>query len=184
MLIRLCICSIRQSPDHESIDRNILSQAIQKFESLPGALDKDGPLTRVLMYGKDSCSEGQKIMIKGSMFELETALKLERAGVKIEILGLKKQYFDKITGRAHGIFDIDIVTGDAYIECKNWDFPSIKNKGATYFDKAVENIQSALRIRLKIAIQDGKKLELYSGSVLPSEIKNFLTNNNITYFEG
>jgi hypothetical protein len=169
---------------HESIDRNILFQAIQKFESLPGALDKDGPLTRVLMYGKDSCSEGQKIMIKGSIFELETALKLEKAGVKIEILGLKKQYFDKITGKAHGTLDIDIVTRDAYIECKNWDFASIKNKGISTYKRAIGDIKTALGVRRQLALQDGKKLELYSGSLLPPELKKFLVENNISYFEG
>jgi len=108
----------------EVIDIDKLSQALEMFGQTKGALDKDGPLKRIIENALTSCElfPGKAGLIRGAWYELETAIALVEKGDRIIAFGPKIPLRDLSSNRIIKILDIDIITQtNKFIECKNYD---------------------------------------------------------------
>ena len=113
-----------------------------------------GRFKKLLEYGKHGMEKHSGTAI-GAAYEMERALKLEAKGEKIIEFGTKLPMRDDRTLRITGIFEVDIITSNKLIECKNyqWAVPSKDD---------MQSVQCQLSRLQKIARQHGKIFELHS----------------------
>lgn len=160
-------------------DMNILEEAVEAFKKTPGALAKDGPITRLIKCGS-STNTGDLATARGSAYELETAYKVELSGQNIISFGKKCALLDVNTGNIIKILDIDIETSNSLIECKNWNWSKIT-------EKDILNAQGKFAELQKLASQERKILEIRFKNNIPSNFKNlksWLLKKNIFFIEG
>jgi hypothetical protein len=156
-----------------------LEQAIERLKNIPGALTKDGPLFKALEFGKKMEMLPEPLTItqfnsrlttaRGAMYEVEKALELLEAGENITNLGLK------ISG-INAKKEFDIITSTKLIECKNIDWLG-KTK------KDLIDMVGKLCDQKKVALENGKIFEVHSKRMIPSEIKTWLSEKGIIFFE-
>ena len=155
---------------HKVGDLNKIKEAIVLFQDVPGALGKDGPLRKVLEWGKLNLNDGNLSTARGALYELERAIELEKQGERVLEFGKK-------LGRPDSkIKEFDIVTADKLIECKciSWEKFIGDEQGA---------LQSSFAQQKKIAEYYGKEFEIHSQNI-PDHWKAWMNKKHITFVEG
>ena len=147
-----------------------LQSMASQAKGIPGALGKDGPLTKVLENGYKGALKGELGTARGAFYELEVAQKLEAAGERV--VGFGEKY---VSGTAKREFDI--ITKTKLIECKNIDWT---NK----IGKIANKLRTSLSDQQKIAELQGKMFKLYSKNTIPADWKNWLNKKKIPFAEG
>ncbi len=153
-----------------------INEHFESLKKINGALDKDGPLTRFLEYGKKCQSSGSIAAAKGAAYELETALELLHELETLEF-AKKVSLVDEATQRIIRTFDIAIATATKYIECKNWYWDKVS-------PKKINDLQSYIAELDKLAKQNSKLFQFYSKQPIPDFLKNWLLKKNISFIEG
>ena len=151
-------------------DLNVLEAAIEKLQNVPGALENNGPLLKVLELGKKGSKPGQLNAARGAMYEVEKAMKLIECGEEIMCLGLRLKGTD-------GVREFDIVTETKLIECKDIDWLG-KTK------KDISDIYGQFGEQLAIAKTKNMVFQVCSKNVIPFEVKDWFIKNGIRFFEG
>ncbi|MDR3549892.1 MAG: hypothetical protein P4L31_00625 [Candidatus Babeliales bacterium] len=151
-------------PSVGNIDK--LENAIELFKGTPGAIGKDGAITKLAENGKLGVDVGKLGTARGAAYELEAALEIEKSGRKVLEFG------KKIGGR-----EFDAVTKDALIEFKNinWEILS---------PKSINDMQSKFGKQLKVAQEVGMRFEVHSKGAISAEFKSWFNKHNIQFFEG
>lgn len=162
--------------DIQAHGAKVAQQALEKFKDLPGALRKDGAIERLTRVGEKDFSQ-----LNGSIYELETAFKIEKAGEKVVALGEKVLHRCPKTGNVIRPLEIDIETVTKVVECKNWDWS--KMSAELQLEKIVK-IQNSIGKLRDYGQSINKIPELYSKWPLPSSLKEWLIKNNIKFREG
>jgi hypothetical protein len=155
---------------HKVGDLNKIKEAIALFQDVPGALGKDGPLRKVLEWGKLGLNDGNASTARGALYELERAIELEKQGERVLEFGKK-------LGRPQGqTREFDIITTDKLIECKciSWD---------KYTGDRVGKMKSIFGEQQLVAEYHGKKFEIHS-PLIPEDWKNWLNEKKIRFIEG
>jgi hypothetical protein len=147
-----------------------LEQAAEAIKDIPGALDNNGPLTKLLDCGKKGSDTGKLAVARGAAYEVEAAYNLIQKGEEVIGLGEHIQYGS--TSR-----EFDIITKNKLIECKNINWA-----------KNVRDPNNSMPIRFgaqaKIAKGHGKIFEIHSKQAIPDEWKHWFREKNITFIEG
>ena len=158
-----------------------LTRSVELFAETPGAMGQDGPLRRVLLNGKTILSEfeGNVLNTRGAAYELESGLLLEDSNQKIIEFGAKYKWFNNETLRFEGVYEVDIITCNKFIECKNISWNDIKD-----LPKKINRIRSQLGSLQKLEIQENRVLEFYSKQQMPEILEGWLIKNNIKYYIG
>lgn len=148
----------------------ILEQAINLFKNVPGAAGNNGPITRVLRFGRQGLTGRDHVNAMGSAFELEVAYKLHQRGEEINAFG--KLFWD-----GNKYVEFDIVTEKSLYECKKIDWTS---NNTTFVNDKLKVIAH----QNNIAKSHNLSFALISERTFPDWIKTWLNLNNISYFEG
>jgi len=146
-----------------------LEEAANMFKTYPSAIAKDGPLRKLLDYGKVG-QEANFGTARGAAYELEKAYDLTKAGEEVIEFG------KKIAGK-DSMREFDIVTKSKLIECKNLDW---SKKVGDVAGKMKSNICE----QQKIAKEIGKAFELHSKTKVPSEWRRWFESKGIRLIEG
>jgi hypothetical protein len=164
--------------DPDIIGPHHLSKIVELFKDLPGAMSKDGPLKRYLSLTLDIIGDsiGKFNTAKGAAFELKQALQLEASGHKVVEFGKKVPLIDKLTNKIIKMLDIDIITLDKFIECKNLTWEKFSNHDFL-------NLKSKLIELQKVAQQNSKIFEFHSSNKIPEQLKIWLNENAIRFIE-
>jgi len=152
-------------------DLSKLEKAIDKFKNIPGALENNGPLLKVLELGKKGAKPGCLRTAHGAMYEIEAALELIEEGEEIAAFGKQLRLGDK------AMREFDIMTSTKLIECKNIDWSEAIKKN-------INDIYGQLGEQLTIAKSHNKVFEVRSKNAIPVEVKNWFIKNGIQFFEG
>lgn len=154
--------------------RSIIEKAIDCFEHIPGAVGQNGPLKQVIEMAKHGPVDINKI--KGPLYELEKALKLEAAGEKVLEFGRK------VGGR-----DFDIITAKRWIECKNIDWDRLKLTGESLLDDkiqdAIAKAQSTFCQQAELAKKFNANFELHSKNKIILKWEDWLVKKKISFYE-
>ncbi len=151
-------------------DLSKLQDLVNQFKDVPGALDKDGPLRRVLSLGYEGAKEGQLKIAPGAFYELEVAQKLESMGEKVLVFNEKHLY--KTANR-----EFDIIAANKFIECKSIDW-------TTKVGKPAENLRRQIREQASIANGLNKEFVLFSNQPIPIDWQIWFNKKNITVVIG
>jgi hypothetical protein len=154
-----------------------LEQAAEVVKDIPGALGDDGPLTKLLKWGKKGSDSGYLNTARGAAYELEVADSLMRRGDKILEIGVKIPLRCNKTAKRIKTLEIDIKTVNKLIECKCWDWSKVN-------PETVKKLQSSLPELKRLANNENRVFELYSKNRLPDSLKVWLNKNNILFVEG
>ena len=141
-----------------------LKEAIEKFKDTPGF----NSIIRRIIDAFESARYSGKLSnavgnIKGALWEVKVALKLEEAGSSV--IELAK----KIGNR-----DFDIITKLKAIECKSWHWAKVS------IDK-IKDLNSSLCSLKEIANKEGLTFEFWSEHPIVEPLKELLNKNQITY---
>ena len=124
-----------------------------------------------IIQGGNSSSGFNWGNVKGSLAELEVALKLESEGAQVIELGGK--YCPQVNGRITGTaMDLDIITESTVVEVK--DLP-----WATYSIDSITKELSKLGSRKLAAEAINKKFVIYSKEALPQSIVDWTIKKNV-----
>lgn len=148
-----------------------LEKAVNMFKNYPSAIDKNGPIIKLLRNGKTGSSStgGKLATARGAAYELEKAHDLVKAGKEIIEFG------KKVSG-PYCTREFDIVTKTKLIECKNIDWS--KKVGDVAGD-----MKGIIGDQLKIAEEMGKNFELHSKTKIPTDWKKWFEEKGIKYIE-
>ncbi len=138
--------------------------ALELFKEIPGFLSRNSAFQQVIRhcYKKPIACWNE---IKGFVYELQTALKLESRGEKILEFGRKIPEGE-----------IDILTTNRVIECKNVNWNLVED---------INNYKAIFGKQLKYARATwDKTLTVFSKNPLPQTLKNWFDKKGIEYFEG
>ena len=154
---------------HADIDREALKLAIELFKNTPGAIIDDGPLKKVLKFGKAGSVDGKLAVARGAMYELEAALKLLQEDRRVMAFGIK------LRGK-NSKSEFDILTNDTLVECKdvawgNLDEETNKKRKNTIIQQSI------------IAKEIGLYFEVYSKKKIPLEQAEWFNEFDIKYSE-
>lgn len=144
-------------------DGKITEEAIKTLQNVPGAKEKEGPITKVL-EGKGDES------IKGFVFELQRAYELVQQGIKVIGIGIKVKG-EKI------IREFDIITQNKLIECKNINWEKLT-------EDRIRDLKEQFAEQLKIAKDIGKEFEVHSKNLIPKMWKKWFEKKGIKFLEG
>ncbi len=144
---------------HHETDKTIVKEAIEKFSEVPGFFEHNSPLVKVLADGKTNSS-----ILRGHLYELETALKYAKNGHTVERFGSK--IFGKTANSAR---EFDIQFADKLIECKNSQWSLVE--------------KSKLKLQALIAAEEKKTFIVHSKIGIPPDDKKWLQDNNISFIE-
>ena len=147
-------------------DLKKLEKAVNAVKNLPGAMTKDGPITKLLENGFKGANEGQLATARGAAYEIEAAYHILRLGEEITSLGTK------IVSRTASR-EVDITTKTRLIECKNIDWSKVD----------MAKLKSQLGSLKQIATDLGKECSVLSKQVIPDPVKEWLIKKGITFFE-
>jgi len=151
-------------------DLKKLEIAVKKLQNVEGALEINGPLRNVLMFGKKGSDVGHLNTARGSMYELEKALELiEQNEFPLE---LEKHLTFESTSR-----EFDIITSKRLIECKNVDWSKIMSG-------KLANMKGQFGSQIKIAKGRGKIFEVHSKRPIPDVLKQWFGKKGILFIEG
>jgi len=161
--------------DPAIIDPQMLTRAVEIFKDVEGALDQCGPLKQVLegAWVGSECTSS----LKGAIYELETALKLTAEGKEVVKLGGKVPRMHPDGKTVMRICEVDVITKEAFIESKSWFWEKVNEKG-------IIKLKEQLVILQEAAIQHGKNFEFHSKNIIPQDLKRWLNEQKITFFEG
>lgn len=150
-------------------DLTELETAANALRHTPGVLGTDGPLMRLLRFGKPM-KAGQIITARSAAHELTSAYRLQQQGATITRFGTKFKWLGSD-------LDFDIETATAFYECKDWDWPVIKPERIKAFKDKMEILKT-------IADANNKPFILWSKQPLTAELKKWFSENNIIFIEG
>ncbi len=139
----------------------LIKKSIELFLEIDGFLVHDGALWRILKHGDQK---------KGSLFELEYAIKLNDQEVQI----VKLNYEIKILNKAK---EIDIITDTELIECKAITWHSITQA------ERIKRLQDQLRLGKLVENTLQKPYVVVSKYPISSNWKKWLDENDIKYRE-
>lgn len=145
----------------------VLEAAVRIFADVPGAVGKDGPITKLLENGLAGASVGNLNVARGHAFELEKAYQLAKEGKKIIAFGQKRQAGSVVK-------EFDIILENTLIECKN----------INWLNEDFTRLTSLTGSRIKIAKELNKNFEFHSKNPIPDSFKTWLSKNNVPFFEG
>ncbi|CAM6000307.1 unnamed protein product [Sphagnum balticum] len=130
----------------EVITLDTLVAAIEKYHPVPGFTGhSDAVLERILGQGDAKviahASNTEKAIkaIRGTVFEIETAIKLEAAGEKITEFGAKYYKPGEIIRKGFDPLDFDLATANTLIECKSGNLFSVVNS-PTQLEDFIESL--------------------------------------------
>jgi hypothetical protein len=144
---------------------DIIIEALEKFKDVEGFLDKDGPVSKILL--ECVVDIPHQSTVNGAIYEVEVALresknsKVIRFGEKVQLPGKPKR-------------DIDIETAEKIIECKNMEWN----------DKKIGDCRSKVPSQVEIATAKNKTFEFASKKPIPEAFKNWLKNRKYSFSEG
>jgi hypothetical protein len=155
---------------HADIDREKLKLAIEVFKNTRGAIIGDGPLKKVLNFGRVDSKIGQLSVARGAMYELEVALGLSQENKRILAFGIK------LRGNNYKN-EFDILTIDTLVECKDvaWGNLDIETNEKRKNTIIQQNI---------IAKEIGLCFEVHSKKKIPLEQVEWFNEYDIKYLEG
>ena len=175
----------------EVISEKELRYLIDKYQNHKGFTgDADAPLERLLNVGEarqkvktngdlESLQQvhDRLVSLKGTVFELQLAEKLEVRGYVITEFGAK-YWPDGIVGkRGTSPLDFDLATEDTLIEAKNRNFHSLTDdQMETMLKSFIDHKRTAHNIA-------GKKYLFVSGEILPEKLRQELIKNCIDFRE-
>ncbi len=141
---------------------NELGEAYTLFKDVPGFLAKTGPFQKIINHCLVE-PNNTWYKVKGFAFEIESALRIEKLGDKVIEFGRK------IPGS-----EIDIITANRVIECKNISWI-----------RSINEYKEIFGIQLKYANEvTNKQFTVFSKHPIPEEIKSWFLKKGIEYFEG
>jgi hypothetical protein len=148
-----------------------LENIVQAVKEVPGAIGKDGAVTKLLECGSVGNNSGNLATARGAAYELRRAYDLKKSGENIikfgEHLGIPQA-----SSR-----EFDIITQSKLIECKAVDWSKLA------VDK-INDMKSIFKQQLNIAKHHGKDFQVHSKYALPNELKNWFNIQGIKFFEG
>lgn len=153
-----------------------VQMAREKFKDLPSAFAKEGAIDRL-----SRCKADDLATIRGSIYELETALKLEQSGEKVIALGEKAYIYSPITEKVVRSLEADIVTVTKVVESKCWDWSKMTPNVLDAQIKAFQN--SAMKTK-HYADCIKKIPEMHSKWPMPNSLKEWLVKKGISFCEG
>ncbi|MDR3550030.1 MAG: hypothetical protein P4L31_01340 [Candidatus Babeliales bacterium] len=140
-----------------------LERAIELFKNTPGAVGKDGAITKLIENGKRGADAGMLGTARGAAYELEAALEIEQSGEKILEIG------KKIKGR-----DFDLVIKDSLIECKNINWGTLSQEKSL-------RMKGIFGDQVKIALGEAKSFVIYSKQSIPEDWVNWFIEKSIKF---
>lgn len=186
------------------VDKVQLEEACKKFLDVPGAWGKDGPLTKLydkLKIGSVIVLTPEELKalataVKGYMFELQVALRLEKRKRTVVRFGLmcllaeKAKEFNSDTKKFKNedYQEFDIVTQDnAFIECKNiqWSrhYKDWNDKDKRLKKQMVRQLGASLFCRTKHdnSVLRDFRYEIHSANQISDEWKKLIKQLGISY---
>ncbi len=132
---------------------------------------------RVEKCGRIGNDRGTLGTARGAMYELEKAVDLVSKGEEVVKLSDKVKKMSNDLLRVIKTVDIDIVTKNKFIECKNIDWKVLTG------DRIGQRIADFKELK-DIALQYGKEFELHSKRVIPECVQTLLKEKGIKFVEG
>ena len=163
---------------HEiGMDATKFELAMEQFKHIESAFKVDGPFGKINQMlkniKKDGIKAGAMGSLRGHLYEIETALTLKQSGKEIIELGVKYQ-IERQPFREFDIiyFDPEIKKTIA-IECKNI---------TSFSPEQMAKHRSNFAMQRDIAHHKNMEYHIYFKNNIPTELAEWLTKQNITYY--